>query len=227
MPAATAAPFAQLIPDAQAYLAELAQNNNRDWFTTHKARYEDQLRTPALRLLDEVAQAISSRSGRQVSTKLFRPQRDVRFSADKTPYKTHLHMLWMLDGTPAKTAGEGCALFFGIDLDTCTSGGGIMQFNKSQIPRWRRAMDGEAGDEAAALVDILALKGFAPHAPELQRTPAPYGKAHPHGDLLRRKSLSFWHQMDAVEQAQPMAALMSAQMTLEPAFSLLADALRD
>lgn len=225
--AATAAPFAQLIPDARAYLAELAQNNTRDWFNTHKDRYEDQLRAPASRLLEKVALAISNRSGRQVTTKLFRPQRDVRFSKDKTPYKTHLHMLWMLDGTATSTAGQGCALFFGIDVDGCKTGGGIMGFSKTQIPRWRSAVDGEAGDAASALVDILALKGFAARPPELQRTPAPYGKAHPHGDLLRRKSLSFWHQMDAGEQANPMAALMSAQMTLAPAFALLEEALHD
>lgn len=220
------APFAQLIPDAQTYLAELAQNNSRDWFNAHKSRYEDQLRGPALRLLDEVAQAITSRSGAQVSTKLFRPQRDVRFSKDKTPYKTHLHMLWHLSHAEVGSDSVGCALFFGIDAGGGTTGGGIMGFSKAQIPRWRAAMDGTAGDEAAALVDILALKGFAARAPELQRTPSPYGKAHPHGDLLRRKSLTFWHQLNAAEQAAPMAALMSAQLTLAPAFALLEDALR-
>ena len=75
-------------------------------------------------------------------------------------------------------------------------------------------------------MDILALKGFATRPPELKRTPAPYGKAHPHGDLLRRKSLTFWHDLSTSEQAAPMAALMTAQLTLAPAFALLQDALR-
>ncbi|KIC16768.1 TIGR02453 family protein [Leisingera sp. ANG-DT] len=212
--------FAQLIPDARAFLAELAQNNSRDWFTAHKDQYEAQLKSPALLLMDEVAQAISRRSGAQVTAKLFRPQRDVRFSKDKTPYNTHLHMMWTLNGA-------GCALFFGIAPDYCTAGGGIMGFSKAQMPRWRQAIDGAFGDETAALVDILALKGFAARDPELKRVPAPYGKAHPHGALLQRKSLTVWHEMTEREQAAPMGALMSAYLTQEPMFALLDSALAD
>ncbi|KIC34478.1 TIGR02453 family protein [Leisingera sp. ANG-S5] len=212
--------FAQLIPDARAFLAELAQNNSRDWFTAHKDQYEAQLKSPALLLMDEVAQAISRRSGTQVTAKLFRPQRDVRFSKDKTPYNTHLHMMWTLNGA-------GCALFFGIAPDYCTAGGGIMGFSKAQMPRWRQAIDGAFGDETAALVDILALKGFAARDPELKRVLAPYGKAHPHGALLQRKSLTVWHEMTEREQAAPMGALMSAYLTQEPMFAMLDSALAD
>ena len=223
MPASKSDPFAPLIPDARAFLAELTENNTRDWFNAHKSRYEAQLRTPALRLVDEVAQAISRRTGAKVTGKLFRPQRDIRFSKDKTPYKTHLHMLWSIEDADADTS---CALFFGIDPARCTTGGGIMGFSPAQITRWRAAVDGATGDEAAALVDILALKGFATRPAELKRTPAPYGKAHPHGDLLRRKSLTFWHDLSRAEQAAPMAAVMSTQLTLAPAFALLGNALR-
>ena len=74
-------PFSQLIPEARAFLSELAQNNTRDWFNDNKPRYEQQLKTPALHLLDQVAAQV----GDGVTTKLFRPQRDIRFSKDKTP----------------------------------------------------------------------------------------------------------------------------------------------
>ncbi|WP_027259427.1 MULTISPECIES: TIGR02453 family protein [Leisingera] len=210
--------FAQLIPDARAFLAALSQNNSRDWFTAQKDRYETELKSPALRLLDEISQAITRRSGAPVTGKLFRPQRDVRFSKDKTPYTTHLHLMWTLNSS-------GCALFFGLAPDYCTAGGGIMGFSKPQLPRWRAAIDGAYGDEIAALTDILALKGFAVKDPELKRVPAPYGKAHPHGHLLQRKSLTFWHEMTAREQAAPMQALMSAYLTQEPMFALLDSAL--
>ena len=212
--------FAQLIPDARAFLAELAQNNSRDWFNARKARYETELKSPALLLMDEIAQAISYRSGAEVTAKLFRPQRDIRFSKDKTPYTTHLHMMWIVNGA-------GCALFFGIAPDYCTAGGGIMGFSKPQLPRWRAAIDGAFGDETAALVDILALKGFAVKDPELKRVPAPFAKAHPHGHLPQRKSLTFWHEMSRREQAAPMGALMSAYLMLEPMFALLESALAE
>ncbi|WP_323779282.1 TIGR02453 family protein [Leisingera sp.] len=207
-----------LFPDARDFLAALAQNNSRDWFTAHKDRYDAAVKFPALRLLDEISEAIARRSGAPVTGKLFRPQRDVRFSKDKTPYNTHLHLMWTLNSS-------GCALFFGLAPGYCTAGGGIMGFSKPQLPRWRAAVDGAYGDEIAALVDILALKGFTAKNPELKRVPAPYRKAHPHGHLLQRKSLTFWHEMSAREQAAPMPALMSAYLILEPVFALLDSAL--
>ncbi|WP_264210201.1 TIGR02453 family protein [Leisingera thetidis] len=212
--------YAQLIPGARAFLAELAQNNSRDWFTAHKDRYEAELKSPALQLMDSAAQTIARRTGAEVTAKMFRPQRDVRFSSDKTPYNTHLHLMWTVNGA-------GCALFFGLAPDYCTAGGGIMGFSKTQLPRWRAAVDGAFGDETAALTDILALKGFAAREPELKRVPAPYTKAHPHGHLLQRKSLTFWHEMTAREQAAPLGALMSAYLTQEPMFALLDSALAE
>ncbi|OED49730.1 TIGR02453 family protein [Rhodobacteraceae bacterium (ex Bugula neritina AB1)] len=212
--------FTQLIPDAHAFLAGLAQNNSREWFNDHRAQYETQLKSPARLLLDEVAQAVSKRSGATVATKLFRPQRDVRFSKDKTPYNTHLHMMWTVNGA-------GCALFLGIAPDYCTVGGGIMGFSPQQTAHWRTALDGAWGDEVSALLGVLALGGFAAKEPELKRVPAPYGKAHPHGPQLRRKSLTLWHEMTAQEQATPMAALMSAHLTLSPLFAMLEDALTE
>jgi uncharacterized protein (TIGR02453 family) len=210
--------FEQLIPDARAYLSDLAQNNSRDWFTAHKADYDARIKAPASLLLDEVAQAITARSGAQVTSKLFRPQRDVRFSKDKTPYNTHLHMMWTVNGA-------GCALFFGLAPDYCTAGGGIMGFGKEQLTRWREASDSEWGDETAALLGVLALGGFKAKDPELKRIPAPYGKAHPHGALLRRKSLTLWHEMSASEQSAPLTALRSAHLTLSPLFAILDETL--
>ncbi|MEO9779174.1 MAG: DUF2461 family protein [Sedimentitalea sp.] len=89
--------FARLIPDARAFLGELAANNNRAWFTAHKNRYDSELKTPATLLVDQIAHDIGRDMGLTLTPKLFRPHRDVRFSNDKTPHHTHLHMLWSLD----------------------------------------------------------------------------------------------------------------------------------
>ncbi|MBT8410855.1 MAG: DUF2461 domain-containing protein [Octadecabacter sp.] len=112
--------FSTLIADAQTFLRSLAQNNSRDWFHANKPRYDSALRDPALALLDEMTPRLATLTGYAITPKLFRPHRDVRFSKNKTPYKTHLHMMW----TPA-----------------------------------------------------------------LKRVPSPYGKDHPHRDLLRHKDL--------------------------------------
>lgn len=90
---AAADPFARLIPEARAFLSELATHNERNWFTEHKSRYETELKAPALLLLDQVAHDIGRKTGNPPKPKLFRPHRDVRFSKDKTPYTTYLHMM--------------------------------------------------------------------------------------------------------------------------------------
>ncbi len=205
-------PFSQLIPEARTFLAELSHNNTRDWFTENKPRYEAQLKTPALHLLD----LISAHVGNGVTTKLFRPQRDVRFSKDKTPYNTHLHMLWMLPGS-----GTRPALFFGIGLDYVSVGGGIMGFDKAALTDWRATVDGPFGPELADAINTLIAKGFRLSEPELKRVPAPYDKEHPHGDLLRRKSLTLWNDLPDIRFDAPTDAITETLNNLRPLFDAL------
>src|SRR5215470_11178237 len=66
---------------APRFFDELAENNTRDWWQANKARYESEVRAPLEYLLDDLA-------GEFGEAKVFRPNRDTRFSADKSPYKT-------------------------------------------------------------------------------------------------------------------------------------------
>lgn len=180
----------RLIPDARAFLGELKNNNSRDWFTAQKARYDADLKAPALALLDQVAADLERQTGDKVETKLFRPHRDVRFSKDKTPYHEHLHMLWT---TP------GMAWFFGISPDYISAGGGRMGMQKETLDAFRARVDA-AGDGLQAELDALAAEGFRIGEPDLKRVPRPYDADHPHGALLRRKSMTAWMDFD---QAPP------------------------
>jgi len=209
--------FARLIPDARAFLTELAANNNRDWFTGEKSRYDARLKTPASLLLDRVAAEIRRETGQQMVPKLFRPQRDLRFSRDKTPYHTHLHMLWSGDGKGIAQP----ALFFGIAPDYVTLGGGVMNFSREALPRWRAAADGPQGAVIARELSRLADLGLAPRGPDLKRVPAPYAGDHPRGDLLRRKGLSVWREMVPGEWDDPSASLLAAFHALRDLLALL------
>lgn len=73
-----------------AFLRDLKANNDRDWFTANKHRYEDHVKDPALRLIEDFAPHLAKLSGHFKATprSLFRIYRDTRFSNDKTPYKT-------------------------------------------------------------------------------------------------------------------------------------------
>src|SRR6202165_1193173 len=80
------------------FLRQLKKNNNRDWFQKHKARYESEVRDPALRFINDVGPGLKKISPhlvadpRPVGGSLFRINRDIRFSADKSPYKPNLGM---------------------------------------------------------------------------------------------------------------------------------------
>lgn len=177
-------PLSRLIPEARAFLTELAANNSRDWFTLHKARYDAGLKTPALILLEQIAAHL----GPGTATKLFRPQRDVRFSKDKTPYNTHLHLLWTTPG--------GAQYFFGLSSNYVTSGGGRMGFDAASLARYRDRLP-TLGPALQAEIDALTAQGARLSEPELKRPAAPIAPGDPLADLARRRSLTLWFDHDA------------------------------
>jgi len=83
-------------PETLAFLSELAENNNRDWFQQHKERYEQAVREPALALIRRVGEQLPAVSphfcadDRKMGGSLMRIYRDTRFGKDKTPYKTNI-----------------------------------------------------------------------------------------------------------------------------------------
>ena len=175
------------VSEARAFLTELAANNTKVWFDAHKADYEAKLKAPALALLDRLSGPIGEIASGPVDTKLWRPYRDVRFSKDKTPYHTHLHMLWAPSGAGRQAPG----FFFGISTEYVSCGAGLMGFDKGVLDDWRAGVDRD-GAAWQTEIDTLLATGFTLREPELKRVPAPYDKAHPHGDLLRRKGLTLW-----------------------------------
>lgn len=209
--------FTDLIPDARAFLRELAANNSRDWFKAHQPRYDAQLKAPALKLLDHVASTVARDDATELRTKLFRPQRDVRFSKDKSPYHIHLHMSWTL----GSNGGAGTGLFFGIAPDYVRIGGGIMGFDKAQIDTWRSAMDRSEGERMEQMLQDLAARDLHCGEPELKRVPASYAKDHPRAGLLRRKSLTLWRDLDRQDWATPETALVQTYGLLTPLFGFL------
>lgn len=176
-------PFDSLIPDARAFLAKLQRNNSREWFAAHKPAYESRLKAPALHLLDDLAARLARLTGQHAKTKLFRPQRDLRFSRDKTPYHTHLHMLWTSEG--------GAQWFFGIAPGYITAGAGRMGFDKAGLAAFRAGLPAR-GPALQSALDSLSAQGARLSEPELKRPAAPIAPDDPLAGLARRKSLAAW-----------------------------------
>lgn len=209
--------FQSLIPDTRAFLKELAANNNRDWFLANKDRYDSRLKRPAELLLEQTGADLGKSLGVVVKPKLFRANRDVRFSKDKTPYHLHLHMLWAADLGGIQPLG----FFFGIGLNYISVGGGLMGFEKDTLTSWRAAIDGPLGADYAEDIARLGQQGFRIAEPELKRVPSPYDKEHPRGELLKRKSLSAWKDFDENGVQAPTKTLASVFKDLDPLVQLL------
>lgn len=176
-------------PETLKFLRALKKNNTRDWFNENKAWYETAWKTPANAFIEAMCFRLQAETDTEHSAKLFRIHRDIRFSKDKTPYNSHLHILFRCEGSKA-------GLFFGLQTDRLVLGAGMMGFDKAQLNAYRYAVAGPAGETLEAEIENLLKQGGRMNAPDLARVPKPFEKDHERAELLRRKALTIWRDID-------------------------------
>jgi len=158
--------------EAVEFYEGLQADNSKVYWQEHKAVYERDVRGPMEQLLSELADEFGA-------GKLFRPYRDVRFSADKTPYKT----------TCSATVGAG---YISFSADGLSTGAGLYMPDSAALQRYRTAVTRDkSGTELVAIVAALHKAGYETMAHEVLKT-APRGvpKDHPRIDLLRHKGIA-------------------------------------
>jgi len=170
------------------FLAELRQNNEKAWFDANRKRYETVMKKPANAFADALCGELDAATGLSHGIKVFRIHRDIRFSKDKTPYNSHLHIAFFPE------TDEACrsAWMFGLEPEALALGLGSMEFPKELLERWRERVSGPDGEALAGLLAAHEARGARLSDPALKRVPAPYPQDHPRADLLRRKGLSVW-----------------------------------
>ncbi len=176
--------FTQMIDDGNAFFAELAQNNTKDWFNPRKDHYVENIRKPAEFFADLLADDFSRIAGRAMKPKVFRIYRDVRFSKDKTPLNAHLHILW----SPVGDNSFAPAFFFASSPADLSVGFGMPVLKGAALTRFRAFID-VWGDQLVDAVDKTGMTYSNWGAAPLKRVPKPYDPDHPHADLLRKKGL--------------------------------------
>jgi uncharacterized protein (TIGR02453 family) len=173
----------------------LEADNSKTYWTRHKADYEAHVRGPLTALLEELA-------GEFGPAKIFRPYRDVRFSKDKTPYKTHQGAVVRADGS-----GTG-AWYLQISADGLHVAGGSWRLESDQVARYRRAVaDDVQGPRLQAEVDRLAAMGFEIRGEKLIRVPAGFSPDADRLELLRHKSLHAGRSWEPAEWLHDRRAL--------------------
>lgn len=150
----------------------LEADNSKVYWQDHKAVYDRHVKAPMEELLAELADEFGA-------GKVFRPYRDVRFSADKTPYKTNC----------AATIGSG---YISFSADGLSVGGGLYMPDPKALARYREAVDNEkSGVELVKIVAALRKEGYDTMAHEVLKTaPKGYPKDHPRIELLRYKGIA-------------------------------------
>lgn len=155
---------------AAAFYRALAADNSREYFEAHRDVYERAIRLP----LEDLADLAQAAYG---PAKVFRPNRDVRFSRDKSPYK--------LAG--AMTAGRVGGVYAQVSADGVSAGGGLYDPSRDQLARARDAIAAERGAAEALreAIDAATTAGLELMGPSLKTAPRGYDPDHPHIELLR------------------------------------------
>jgi uncharacterized protein (TIGR02453 family) len=157
---------------ALAFYDDLEANNSRDWWLANKKRYEDEVRRPMEELLQDVADEFGE-------AKLFRPNRDTRFSKDKSPYKTNIAAVIHQDG--------GGSVYVSLAAEGMHVGGGAYHPERPQLARLREAIaDDRSGKELERIAaDLRKAKADVTAHDVLKTAPRGYSADHPRIDLLR------------------------------------------
>lgn len=180
--------FKGFAPETLVFLNNLSANNNREWFSDHKKDFDAHYKQSATDFAAELSLALTGLTGHLNKPKVFRIYRDVRFSKDKTPYNTHLHISF----TPDIAGATPPMWFFGVDCERLSLGCGVFGFDKHHLQQFRSRIIGADGDQINGTIEGLRKSGVRFIEPELKRVPAGYAKDHQYRHLLRHKGLSGW-----------------------------------
>jgi len=157
----------------------LEADNSKAYWTDHKALWEREVRAPMQALLDELEPEFGA-------AHVFRPYRDVRFSADKSPYKT---------AAGAYTEGGGYVQVSAAGLFVAA---GYWRTASDQVARLRAAVaDDRTGPRLAALLAGLTEAGYQIGGETLKTVPRGYDKDHPRAELLRYKTMTAGRDLGA------------------------------
>jgi uncharacterized protein (TIGR02453 family) len=165
-------------PGVREWFLGLEADNSREYFSAHRAFFDESVRGQMAALLTELSDTFGG------EVKMFRPNRDIRFSADKSPYKTNTY--GVLLGFGAALHG----LYASISADGLVAGSGYHVMARDQLERYREGVaDERLGPELARLVARAEKNGLEIWGESLATAPRGYPTDHPRIELLRRKRL--------------------------------------
>ncbi len=207
--------------EALKFLVGLEKNNNKEWFDTRRDIYEEHLLSPMKTFVSLLGRELESKlSGLNYTPKvggsLFRINRDIRFSKDKRPYKTHTAaFLWV--GPSAKMECPG--VYIHLDAKNLLIGAGLHMFSKDGLDAYRNYVD-KNGAVLQKAINKADKAGFELGGEKLQRVPTMYDKGHKYGELLKMKGMHVGKKFPASAATKPgLVSMLKKEYT--PALDLV------
>jgi uncharacterized protein (TIGR02453 family) len=203
--------FTGFTPEAMQFLVDLAGNNERSWFQPRKAQYERLLKEPLEALCVAVSERFAARGlplSADPKKSPFRIYRDVRFSKDKSPYKTNLGADFPYVDPRDAGDGEGPHSTAGgyVHISPAESfvGGGMWHPEPARLAAFRALVDGQPKKVLAAFEEPGFVARFGSvNGDKLKRVPTGFAADHPHAELLKLKDVVFGRALPLDEVFSP------------------------
>jgi uncharacterized protein (TIGR02453 family) len=175
------------------FFNQLKKNNTREWFEEHRSDYEEVVMHPAREFvmamgkkLRKIAPGLNAIP--KINQSLFKINRDVRFSNDKSPYKTYMG-IWLWEGGGKRMESSG--FYLHVENKNVLIGVGIKLFPKPLLDRYRQAVvDKKQGPALAGAVKKVTAKGYLIDGKHFKKVPRGYDPAHPHAEYLLYNGLT-------------------------------------
>jgi uncharacterized protein (TIGR02453 family) len=172
-------------PKVRGWFKGLEADNTREYVAANRRFFEESVREQMEALLAELSETFGG------DVKMFRQNRDIRFSADKSPYKTNTYGVLRGEGVGAQ------GLYASISADGLVAGSGYHIMARDQLERYREGVaDGRLGSELANLVAEAQGAGLELWGASVATAPRGYSPDHERIELLRRKSLALGRRLE-------------------------------
>ena len=202
-------------PDSFRFLRALKRNNRREWFTAQRDRYEESVRRPLAELVEELdarfARFAPEMTG-DPKRSIFRIYRDVRFSSDKSPYKTHA-ACWFFHRDAGKGVGGtnphgGAGFYFHLEPGASLSAGGLWMPPAQSLRNIRQALADDHDGFARSIRSRGVKRRFGALNDEavLRRVPRGFDADHPAAEWLRYRSFTMSSALTPDEIVSPALA---------------------
>lgn len=180
------------------FFKDLEENNTREWFEENRVIFEKNVMEPAQEFVMEMGERLKSLSPKIVAIpktdkSIFRIYRDVRFSKDKTPYKTHLGIFFW-EGPRKKLGNPG--YYLQLDKSSILIAGGLHSLPSELLKSYRDAVsDPKKGAEIAKILKKLTKNAsYKLGGNHYKRVPRGYDHENPNVDLLLHKGLYVYYE---------------------------------